>query len=669
MFPQKYPVGDAVEITTVPTDFPKRPSYTERLEHLNLVLLLCVLWLATRPYNGILWDSEYYTVQALHALWPDRYADDLYFAYGSQDQFSIFSKIYGPVIASLGLAHAHIILTLLTQCAWVSGLAYLAKGIFQGRWAYLAMVGVIVFPGSAGLVFHYGEPILTPRILAEALTLVALGAIWRERIFFSLGLLAAGTVIHPLMTLPGIVFWFLWFFGRQKIGWFIGMLAGGVILVLAARGIQPFVRLTQTFDPVWLQIVRQRSSYCFIAQWGIGEWFAVVHTVLLTLWALQKSSDKERRFLKLASLIGACGVILSWLGGDVFKNVLILDAQLWRAMWMVSLISHLFIAKKLTALSYPSFGFSAGWLWLGGFFLTLLAGFHGGFYLLATPLVAVAFLVEQWEEWVHEPLPLWGRWLITSFLLVIFSVTARFFWEVFIKEPSREGRPHAVLVDLIFVLIALTSVCIGTRKESYGGYPFKSFDRIFSGMISLSLLGTVMAWDQRSSWVKSIDEASVPPASLSEILPQRHPIYWEGDLTVPWFLLRRSSYFSCSQGTGSLFSRDTALNYWQRYRSFQPLHPVEFSTGNAYCTPLPGEEISGLPTQKQVERICSENPQLGGLVLLHSIEGMHPKIWNSPTPFAYQKTIDHGKRWVTTDRFYIYDCPVQKYGFKSEGQH
>ena len=663
-------MDDVAEITTVPTDFPKRPPCTERLDRLNLVLLLLVLWLATRPYNGILWDSEYYTVQALHALWPDRYADDLYFAYGSQDQFSIFSKIYGPVIASLGLARAHIVLTLLSQFAWVSGLAYLAKGIFQGRWAYLAMVGVIVFPGSAGLVFHYGEPILTPRILAEALTLVALGAIWRGQIFFSLGLLAAGTVIHPLMTIPGIVFWFLWFFGQRKTGWFSGMLAGGVILVLAARGIQPFARLTQTFDPVWLQIVRQRTSYCLIAQWGRGEWFAVVHTVLLTLWALQKSGDKERRFLKLASLIGTGGVVLSGLGGDIFKNVLVLDAQLWRAIWMVSLISHLFIAKKLTSLSYPSFGLNAGWLWLGGFFLTLLTGFHGGFYLLATPLVAVAFLVEQWEERVHEPLPLWARWPITSFLLIIFSVTTYFFWEVFITEPSQgSGPPHAILMDLVFVLIALASVCIGTRKESYAGPPFKSFDRIFFGMISLSLLGTVMAWDQRSSWVKSIDEASVPPADLSEILPRRRSIYWEGDLTVPWFLLRRSSYFSCSQGTGSLFSRDTALNYWQRYRSFQPLHTVEFSTGNAYCAPLPGEDVSEPPTQGQVERICSENPQLGGMVLLHSIKGMRPKTWNSPVPFTYQKTIDHSKRWVTADRFYIYDCPVQKHGFKSEVQH
>ncbi|XXG31614.1 MAG: hypothetical protein WJ306_03240 [Ferrovum myxofaciens] len=661
MFPQKYPVVETKDIPKVVVDVSEGGSCTEKPSRLSLILLLLILWLVTRPYEGILWDSEYYTVQALHFLWPDRYANDLYFAFGSQDQFSIFSRIYGPVIASLGLAHAHIALTLLTQLAWVSGLAYLAKGMFQGKWAYLAMVGVIVFPGSVGLVFHYGESILTPRILAEALTLFALAAIWRERILFSLGFLILGLLIHPLMTLPGIVFWFLWFFGREKTGWWACALAGTIVLGLAVSGVQPFVRLTQSFDPVWLNIVRQRSPYCFISQWGMGEWSAVIHTVLLTLWAMQKAGNKERQFLKLASLIGVGGIVLSWLGGDLLKNVLILDAQLWRAMWMVSLISHLFITKKLTNLSYASFEFSAGWLWLGGFFVTLLAGFHGGFYLLATPLVAVAFLVEQWENRIHKPLPLWTRWLVTSFLLLEFSVTAYFFWMIFVTEPSQKsGPPHATLMNLVFALIVLTLMCIGIRKESLGGPTFKFFDHIYYGIISLSLFETVIAWDQRSPWVKSIDEASVPPVNLSEILPQGRPIYWEGDLTVPWFLLRRSSYFSRSQGTGSLFYRDTALNYWQRYRSFQPLHTVEFSADNAFYIPLPGEEISGPPTQEQVKKVCRENPGLGGMVLLHSIEGMHPKIWNSPVPFTYRKSIGHSKRWVTVDRFYIYDCPIQK---------
>ncbi|WP_031598218.1 spermidine synthase family protein [Ferrovum myxofaciens] len=659
MFPQKYPVVETKDIPKVVVDVSEGGSCTEKPSRLSLILLLLILWLVTRPYEGILWDSEYYTVQALHFLWPDRYANDLYFAFGSQDQFSIFSRIYGPAIASLGLAHAHIALTLLTQLAWVSGLVYLAKGMFQEKWAYLAMAGVIVFPGSAGLVFHYGEPILTPRILAEALTLVALGAIWRERIFFSLGLLGVGTVIHPLMTLPGIVFWFLWFFGRKKTGWWACALAGTIVLGLAASGVQPFVRLTQPFDPVWLNIVHQRSPYCFISQWGMGEWSAVIHTVLLTLWAMQKAGNKERQFLKLASLIGVGGIVLSWLGGDLLKNVLILDAQLWRAMWMVSLISHLFIAQRLITLFHDPRSYHARWLWMGAFLLTLLAGFHGGFYLLATPLMAVAFLVQQWEERTPEPLPLWGRWLVASFFLVVFFQTAFFFWNTFILDTVRGETAHVLLIEFVFTLGALMLMSL-SLKESCAGFSTKSSVRIRFGMINLLLLGSLMVWDQRSPWIKSIDEASGPPSDLSKILPQGRPIYWEGDLTVPWFLLRRSSYFSCSQGTGSLFSRETAINYWQRYQSFQPLHTTEFSVGSSFCTPLPGEETSGSPTQEQVKKVCRENPGLGGMVLLHSIEGMHPKIWNSPIPFTYLKSIGHSKRWVTADRFYIYGCPIQK---------
>ncbi|EQD37451.1 hypothetical protein B1A_17558, partial [mine drainage metagenome] len=89
MFPQKYPV---VETKDIPKDVSEGDSCTERPSRLNLILLLLILWLVTRPYEGILWDSEYYTVQALHFLWPDRYANDLYFAFGSQDQFFHFFK-------------------------------------------------------------------------------------------------------------------------------------------------------------------------------------------------------------------------------------------------------------------------------------------------------------------------------------------------------------------------------------------------------------------------------------------------------------------------------------------------------------------------------------------------------------------------------------------------
>src|SRR5689334_23169132 len=65
------------------------------LESATALLLLASLWLATRPYSGMIHDARIYLVQGLSHLYPGAFADDLFFKFGSQDGFSIF----GPLLA------------------------------------------------------------------------------------------------------------------------------------------------------------------------------------------------------------------------------------------------------------------------------------------------------------------------------------------------------------------------------------------------------------------------------------------------------------------------------------------------------------------------------------------------------------------------------------------
>ena len=53
-------------------------------------------------------------------------------------------------------------------------------------------------------------------------------------------------------------------------------------------------------------------------------------------------------------------------------------------------------------------------------------------------------------------------------------------------------------------------------------------------------------------------------------------MYWEGGLEFLWLHWKRSSYFSCSQGTGAVFFRETALTYQHRLESFWPLRTLDF---------------------------------------------------------------------------------------------
>jgi hypothetical protein len=112
-------------------------------------VLIAAAWFATRQYVGVIQDSRLYTVQALSALQPGRFAGDLHFLYGSQDQFTVFSWLYAPALAFLGVSQAAISLTILCQFLWMLGLIYLAKGLFRDRDSTLfAVLMVIVLPGG-----------------------------------------------------------------------------------------------------------------------------------------------------------------------------------------------------------------------------------------------------------------------------------------------------------------------------------------------------------------------------------------------------------------------------------------------------------------------------------------------------------------------------------------
>jgi len=67
------------------------------LRLLPLICAIAVLWLSTRHYFGVVQDARFYAVEALRDLNPGRYANDLYFQFGSQGSFSLFSKLYRPL--------------------------------------------------------------------------------------------------------------------------------------------------------------------------------------------------------------------------------------------------------------------------------------------------------------------------------------------------------------------------------------------------------------------------------------------------------------------------------------------------------------------------------------------------------------------------------------------
>src|SRR5690242_19940574 len=79
----------------------------------TLFLVLFALNALVLPYAGFIHDARLYGVQVLNKVEGGAFADDLFFRYGSQDKFSLFSTAVAPAAAVLGIDTTFFILYLI----------------------------------------------------------------------------------------------------------------------------------------------------------------------------------------------------------------------------------------------------------------------------------------------------------------------------------------------------------------------------------------------------------------------------------------------------------------------------------------------------------------------------------------------------------------------------
>ncbi|MGH7109150.1 MAG: hypothetical protein ACREFK_01845, partial [Stellaceae bacterium] len=171
-----------------------------------------------------------------------------------------------------------------------------------------------------------------------------------------------------------------------------------------------------------------------------------------------------------------------------------------------------------------------------------------------------------------------------------------------------------------------------------------------AALIPLALLG----WDARTPWTRFIESSGPVPSSLAALLPQNASVYWEGDVRMLWLRLQRSSYFSCTQGTGTMFFRGTAIAYQHRAESFWPLRTIDFHK-SVFCPDL-DKDRKDSRTHADLQQVCRREPGLDYLVLIRPVENVEPKIWNSPVPFQYERIVNGKLAVHATTRFYVYSC-------------
>ncbi|MTW11256.1 hypothetical protein GM658_11695 [Pseudoduganella eburnea] len=611
-----------------------------------MLMTMLALWLAYHPWRGIWHDSVLYAVQALHRLYPGNFAAELYFLHGSQDQFTIFSPIYAAGTAALGLQYATIALLAIAYLLWAGAATYLLQPVLRGFYLWLGLAILASWPadyGPSADVFHLSEPFLTPRLFAEALGILALGCYLRGRLAWGVLASLVAMVLHPLMgcapLLAGMLFlgW-----GNWRI-WGVTLAAGTMLLAaLILAGIPPFDRFLMNMDADWLALVKERAPMNVWVAWHAQEWVsrtAVAFCLVVTAGRLAK--DGLARLFYCAAVMGALGLLASWLGTGLSANLLLIQAQPWRLLWITHLCSLLALAWLLAEYWRRERMVRA---MLAALCLAVLTrdSVGGAVALLAGAVLCyrVPRNAVRWPAWGNVVALACVAGVLLAWAVEVNKLAARVadaeliltpakLWAVWIAVALKRGAGAA----LWWLLLALVWRSGGSERSAPRLLAFAFAFGALCLSINFATSNYYSTYGLSPGGEKAVLEAFAPR------IPPRAVMYWQNNVRVSWFLLHRSNYASNTQITGLAFNRGTATEGKRRLERLGRLGGEDAVIALDIVQTREGVRKLPAPSSEGLAFVCAD-PLLDYVVLSTPLAGAIAQARDS----EYDKS------------YYLYDC-------------
>ena len=542
---------------------------------LSLVLAAIAL-LLLHPYQGLQHDARMYTLQALSHLRPALYGNDIFLSMGSQDDYTLFPYLYAWLISILGIEPAAAFMTLsLVAVFFVSYLA-LSRILLSPAQSWYAFLLLVLLPAryGPGEIFNYIEPFVTPRQLAQALSLFSL-LLWIRgtRVTAALFSLCA-MAIHPIMGLaaPALVVVFEWALPNWRKPW-LPALAASALAVLALSAALPIAGWK--FDEEWYEIVIRRN-YLLLANWELDDWGRVA-TVLSTLAIAMSLPSTIQRRIAAAALV-TCGglLLLAFVGGDLFRIVLVVQAQVWRALWLATVLAIALLPPIFVQHWHRSPWARSTLVFLGAAWVS-----NDSTALGLAALALLTSLPAMEERFLRHARSLQlASWAGLGMVVLLNLADAHLYLAADLSSlrnvPESVDRLAGVSHNGTLPGIVAASIMLAvSRGRSQRLLPAL----VASGSVVLFLLLGTMS----GGWTKELYSGATYEA-FSEWrarIPQGREVLWllsedriEEPATSVWLLLERPSFLSGTQAPNALFSREAALEMRDRARSLHGLLPV-----------------------------------------------------------------------------------------------
>ena len=519
-----------------------------------LVLGVAIALFAAYPYAGIVHDGRLYALQALFRLHPGVFDRDIFFLYGSQEQFTVFGRVYAAAIRWIGLDAASLVVTLVGEVSVVSAAVFLFFRLARGSTVWAGAFLLCSLPVYYGASHMLGliEPFATARPYAEALGLLGLGLLLDGRTRLAWPALIAAGLFHPLMAMGTAATAVLYSVRRVPVLVAIACAAGSVAVSLAWLGLAPFSGLFQSMDADWLAVTRVRSPFLFLDLWSLSDWNSAVLVEALLAAAWLDSTGRLRRFWFAAIVVTAGSLLVSWLGTVFFHNVLIIQLQLWRMTWLGGVLACLAVAllaapqdrwseaRRLTVL-----GFAAAWL---------LREHAGG----AVAVAALSFWIWQIRsDGSARPSPMvrWAIYVLTlqAVIWAVLGAVAKTRFQLGLGGVSYGAWAADGLVPVLGFWL--------WYRIAVGHHGWLKKSAAAAALLLLALFA--FRWGdeaEKLQWKRTAAEFS----EFENRVPAGSIVYWADSPLHTWFALGRPNYVSRVQMAGIVFSRATALEAQRR---------------------------------------------------------------------------------------------------------
>ena len=613
---------------------------------------LAILWALGHGFNGIEGDARIYMGRALADVDPDGVGRDMMFAMDGQSAFTVFRVIARMLVAGVGIGPTSLILTLANLAAWFVAMAVFVRALVPGRAAALVLATVFVLPRlyAPWNLLAAGEALPVPRPLAEAGVLLALAALCHGRLALCAAGLMGAALFHPIMAAPGFGILFSVLVLRDWRWLMVAVLAGAAFVVGGALGLPIASRLLTTIDPIWRAILDDRIAYIFPSRWpldAIGPPIVRIVTILIALTWL----DCRARVVFAASIgIGLLGVAISVVFGDRMSDLLIIQAQPWRALWLMAVLAP--VAAGICLWRLPS---------------------RGPWGCIAVALLALAWLALDWYP--VGPLAAVVALAVTrvapqrtadrATVAIVYIACA-------IAAAFVEWSPISALLDIVAKLppqvpvawtmiwsLRLPTLPVMALVLLWWRWPDAAATRAGAAIVvAIGLLLVAIRWDCRTPAQADEDAGNRKP-DLTAMLASRPGVALWTDSDDIWYWLGAPNWDGATQGGSIVFSRALAVQWYERTQRMvhyglaggSLLRPqaVAASLGAVH---LGRDELIGFCTAPDAPAWIVAALETGG----EPPTGLGIRIWSPPLAHWKLYVGADTIRWRHLDRYAVIPC-------------